>query len=265
MTNASPLLRLQSLRVAYDGHEVLHGLDLQVASGEMVGLLGPNGSGKSTLLRVLAGLLAPASGQIHLSDRPLRQLSSRERARRVALVPQSVLIPFAFPVSDVVAMGRHPHLGLLGAPTPRDFEIIHQALQETDCAHLQDRLVTELSGGELQRVIIARALAQQATLLLLDEPTAHLDINHQLEIARLLGRLNREQGLTVLWVSHDLNLAAEFCQRLVMLHDGRVTADGTPGQVLTPETVERVYGVKLPIHPNPQSGRPQVVLTGGAE
>lgn len=265
MISVSPLLRLQDLRVAYDGREVLHGLDLQVAPGEMVGLLGPNGSGKSTLLRVLAGLLTPSAGNIQLSGRPLRQFSSRERARRVALVPQSVLIPFAFPVFDVVAMGRHPHLGLLGAPTPRDFEIIHQALGETDCAHVQDRPVTELSGGELQRVIIARALAQQASLLLLDEPTAHLDINHQLDIARLLGRLNREQGLTVLWVSHDLNLAAEFCQRLVMLQDGQIVADGAPEEVVTTEIVERVYGVRLPVHANPQSGRPQVVLIGGAE
>jgi iron complex transport system ATP-binding protein len=257
----TPLLSLQSLRAAYDAREVLHGLDLAVGAGEMVGLLGPNGSGKSTLLRVIAGLRGPSGGTVTLQGRNLAHTSGRERARRVALVPQSVSLPFAFPVFDVVAMGRHPHMALLGAPSKHDFAAIHTALEQTDCLELQERLVTELSGGELQRVIVARALAQEPELLLLDEPTAHLDLNHQLDIARLLQQLNRQRGLTVLWVSHDVNLAAEFCGRLVMLQAGALVADGPPGAVVTSEMVERVYGVRVPVGENPVSGRPQVILS----
>jgi len=257
-----PLLQLHHLSAAYDAREVLHELDLAIPVGQMVGLLGPNGSGKSTLLRVIAGLQPSASGTVALAGKSLAHYGARERARRVALVPQSVALPFAFSVLDVVGMGRHPHLGLFGAAGKRDFEIIHQALAQTDCSDLQERLATELSGGELQRVIIARALAQEPQLLLLDEPTAHLDLNHQLDIARLLQQLNREHELTVLWVSHDVNLAAEFCDRLVMLQAGRIVADGPPGAVVTGEMVERVYGLRVPVNPNPISGRPQIVLSG---
>jgi len=263
IATSAPLLRLEHLSAAYDAREVLHGLGLEIGTGQMVGLLGPNGSGKSTLLRVIAGLLGPSAGTLSLGGKSLGQYGSRERARRVALVPQSVALPFAFSVFDVVAMGRHPHLGLLGSAGKHDYEIIHQALAQTDCLELQERLATELSGGELQRVIIARALAQEPQLLLLDEPTAHLDLNHQLDIARLLRQLNREHALTVLWVSHDVNLAAEFCDRLVMLQAGRIVADGPPEAVVTSEMVERVYGLHVPVNPNPVSGRPQIILSGG--
>lgn len=261
--STDPLLRLDGLRVAYDAREVLHGLSLEVPVGQMVGLLGPNGSGKSTLLRVIAGLLPPPGGGLRLGGKALGQYGSRERARTVALVPQSVALPFAFTVFDVVAMGRHPHLGMLGAAGKHDYAVIQRALAQTDCLEVRDRLATELSGGELQRVIIARALAQEPQLLLLDEPTAHLDLNHQLDIARLLQQLNREQELTVLWVSHDVNLAAEFCDRLVMLHAGQIVGDGAPETVVTSALVERVYGLRAPVNPNPISGRPQVLLTGG--
>jgi len=257
-----PLLRLRHLSASYDVREVLRGLDLEIPVGQLVGLLGPNGSGKSTLLRVIAGLLGPSQGTVALAGRNLAQYGARERARRVALVPQSVALPFAFSVFDVVAMGRHPHLGLLGTAGQLDFAIIHEALRQTDCLELQERLATELSGGELQRVIIARALAQEPQLLLLDEPTAHLDLNHQLDIARLLRQLNREHALTVLWVSHDVNLAAEFCDRLVMLQAGQIVADGPPAAVVTSDIVKRVYGLRAPVNPNPLSGRPQIVLSG---
>ena len=261
--SAPPLLRLEGLSAAYDAREVLHDLGLEIGVGQMVGLLGPNGSGKSTLLRVIAGLLGATRGTVSLGGRNVGHYGARERARRVALVPQSVALPFAFSVFDVVAMGRHPHLGLLGAAGRHDFEVIHQALEQTDCLEFADRPATELSGGELQRVIIARALAQEPQLLLLDEPTAHLDLNHQLDIARLLRQLNREHELTVLWVSHDVNLAAEFCDRLVMVQAGRIVADGPPGAVVTSEMVERVYGLHVPVNANPISGRPQIILSGG--
>lgn len=260
-----PILQTRGLRAGYGEDEILHGLDLSLTSGEMVALLGPNGSGKSTLLRVLAGLLAPSAGQVLLDGRDLHSYDSRQRARLVGLVPQYATIPFAFSVLDIVAMGRHPYLGLLESPGTKDFDVINAALARTDCTGLRDRLVTELSGGELQRVIIARALTQEPRVLLLDEPTAHLDLRHQLDIARLLLQLNAEEGLTVLWVSHDLNLASEFCPRLLLLRNGSLVADGTPEEVVTAQTLREVYSLDLPITPNPLSGRPQVILTGGGE
>lgn len=260
---AAPILSTSALHASYGGEPVLRGLDLALRPGEMVGLLGPNGSGKSTLLRVLAGLLPAHSGRVELAGSELRDYSARARARLIGLVPQYATIPFAFSVHDVVAMGRNPYLGLLEGLGPDDREAVRTALERTDCAHLRERLVTELSGGELQRVIIARALAQEPRLLLLDEPTAHLDLNHQLEIARMLRQLNREQGLTVLWVSHDLNLAAEFCERLVLLQGGIVVTEGPPAEVISAHWLGQVYGLRLPIAQNPRSGRPQVVIEAG--
>jgi iron complex transport system ATP-binding protein len=263
VTAAPPLLAACQLQAAYDGAAVLRGLNLELAAGEMVGLLGPNGSGKSTLLRVLAGLKQPLAGEVRLAGQPLRSYSPRRRAQLLALVPQFATIPFAFGVVDVVAMGRHPHLGLTQPLGPVDWQAVNDALQRTGCDHLRERLVTELSGGELQRVLIARALAQQPRALLLDEPTAHLDINHQLEIARLLRRLHRDEGLTVLWVSHDLNLAGEFCDRLLMLTEGVIGADGPPAEVLTADCLQAAYGVSVTLVPSPLSGRPQVLLSRG--
>lgn len=257
------MLEMRGLHAAYDGDDVLRGVDLTLQAGEMVSLLGPNGSGKSTLLRVVAGLLHPRAGEVRLQGRDLRAHAPRERARLVGLVPQYATLPFAFPVHDVVAMGRHPYVGLLGAPGAHDREAVGLALEMADIAHLRERLVTELSGGEFQRVLIARALAQEPRLLLLDEPTAHLDLNHQVDIAVLMQRLNREQGLTVLWVSHDVNLASEFCDRLAMLKGGCVVADGPPAETITTQRLHEVYGMEFAVAPSPISGRPQVVLSRG--
>jgi iron complex transport system ATP-binding protein len=257
-----PLFLCQGLRAAYDGVEVLRGVDLRVDPGEMVGIIGQNGSGKSTLLRVLSGVIEPSGGQAWLAGRDARRLRARERARLVGVVEQQSAALFAFPVWDMVAMGRHAHLAPLQGLGEADRAAVRQALTRTDTMHLKDRLITELSGGELQRAVIARALAQEPRALLLDEPTNHLDINHQLDIARMLRELNRERGLTVIWVSHDLNLAAEFCERIVVIHEGAVAADGTPAEVIRAEMLEAVYGVRVPVVANPLSGRPQVVLVG---
>lgn len=257
------MLDLRGLRAAYDGDDILRSLDLTVQPGEMLSLLGPNGSGKSTLLRVVAGLLPPRGGQVQLAGRDLHAYHARERAKLVGLVPQYATLPFAFSVYDVVAMGRHPYIGLLGAPGPHDREAVEQSLAMADVAHLRDRAVTGLSGGEFQRVLIARALAQEPRLLLLDEPTAHLDLNHQVDIALLMQRLNREQGLTVLWVSHDVNLAAEFCDRLLMLKAGQIIADGAPAETITPQELREVYGMDFHVSPSPLSGRPLVVIGRG--
>lgn len=262
---SSLMLDVRDLHAAYDGADVLQGVDLALRTGEMISLLGPNGSGKSTLLRVLAGLLPARLGKVQLLGRDLRAYAPRERARMVGLVPQYATIPFAFSVYDVVAMGRHPYVGLLGAPGAHDREAVGLALDMADIAHLRERLVTELSGGEFQRVLIARALAQEPRLLLLDEPTAHLDLNHQVEIAALMRRLNCEQGLTVLWVSHDMNLSSEYCDRLVMLKEGRVIADGPPDETVTTPQLREVYGMDFAVAPSPVSGRPQVVLSRGGD
>lgn len=259
------MLDIRGLHAAYDGVDVLRGVDLALRTGEMISLLGPNGSGKSTLLRVVAGLLPSRLGKVQLLGRDLRAYAPRERARLIGLVPQYATLPFAFSVYDVVAMGRHPYVGLLGAPGAHDRDAVSLALEMADIAHLRERLVTELSGGEFQRVLIARALAQEPRLLLLDEPTAHLDLNHQVEIALLMQRLNCEQGLTVLWVSHDVNLAGEYCDRLVMLKEGRVIADGPPAEIIATAQLREVYGMDFVVAPSQVSGRPQVVLSRRGE
>jgi iron complex transport system ATP-binding protein len=257
----SPFFECRDAHAAYDGVEVLRGVDLAMCAGEMVGVIGPNGSGKSTLLRLLSGTLSPTAGHVCLAGRDVATMRPRERARMLGVVLQQAAITFAFSVWDMVAMGRHAHLAALQGLTDHDRDAVRWALQAADCMHLRDRLVTELSGGELQRVIIARALAQEPQALLLDEPTSHLDLNHQLDIGRLLRALNRDGGMTVVWVSHDLNLSAEFCERIVVVGDGRVVADGTPGEVITEGLVHALYGARVPVLANPITGRPQVVIT----
>ena len=259
-SSAEPFFHCEDVRVAYDGADVLRGVTLRIEPGEIVGVIGPNGSGKSTLLRTLSGTLQPAAGRALLRGKDIRLMKAPDRARVIGVVQQQSAAAFAFTVRDVVAMGRHSHVGLLKAMTEADLEAVDWALERTDCTALEDRPVTELSGGELQRVVIARALAQQPEALLLDEPTNHLDINHQLEIGELLVSLNRDRGMTIVWVSHDLNLAAEFCRRIVVLSAGRVAADGPPEKVITGELLDRVYGVDLPVNTNPVTGRPHVLL-----
>jgi iron complex transport system ATP-binding protein len=255
-----PVLVAQGVTCGYDGRKVLQGVDLALPQGDFLGVLGPNGSGKSTLVKALSGVLPLESGEVRLFGRPLSTLSRREIARRLAVVPQSTSLFFSFSVLDIVLMGRTPHLSRWRSEQRTDYDIARQALERVDALHLQDRPVTELSSGERQRVFIARALAQEPEILLLDEPTTYLDINHQLEIFEFLRQLNEEQHLTLLCVSHDLNLAAEYCRRLLLLHEGRVFAQGPPEQILTAEHLAAVYHVALDVHPNPLSGRPQVSI-----
>lgn len=260
MQGTEPFFVCSGVSAAYDGAPVLQNVDLAIGPGEMLGVIGPNGSGKSTLLRVLSGALTPLCGRALLAGREVHRMRARERAKLVGMVSQETSLTFAFSVWDLVAMGRHAHLSLLSGLTAHDRDVVRWALERTDCLHLRQRLVTELSGGELQRVIIARALAQEPRALLLDEPTSQLDLNHQMEIGSLLRDLHSERGITIVWVSHDLNLAAEFCERIVMVADGGVIADGPPEQVITEELLERLYKVAVPVIPNPLSGRPHVLL-----
>jgi len=249
-------MRAEKLSFAYQDKTVLNEIDLAIQSGELVGLIGPNGSGKSTLIKCLSRVLAPQRGRVWLNGCELASLSAQQIARHVAVVPQAVELPPGFTAFEIVLMGRMPHLKWWQNENAHDREIARAALAATGTWSLADRLVNQLSGGERQRVVIARALAQEPQVLLLDEPTAHLDVKHQIEIMDLVRRLNRERGLAVLVVFHDLNLAAQYCGRLVLFKEGCVYKSGTPCEVIAPDVLWHVYGVKLVVLPHPQNRRP---------
>jgi iron complex transport system ATP-binding protein len=221
----------------------LQEVSVEVERGSLTGLLGPNGCGKTTLLRLLSGVLQPQRGSIALNDSPLAGRSRRDIARHIAVVPQETHPAFDYTVMEMVLMGRHPHLGVFELEGPSDLALAHEALTATGTAHLAARAYMTLSGGEKQRVVIASALTQSPEVLLLDEPTASLDLGYQLEIATLLKRLNRERGVTMVLATHDLNLAAAICDRLVLMRNGRVEAQGPTREVLTAPAIRHLYGV----------------------
>src|SRR5437879_7308159 len=247
-----------SFRYARDW--VLRDFSLEVAEGEFLGLIGPNGAGKSSLLKLTAGLLRPNQGAVWLHGETLESLSPRQIARHVAVVPQESQVLFPFTVAELVLMGRFTHQEGWGWDSPADLQIARHAMQAMDILQVATRTFRELSGGERQRAIIARALAQQAGILLLDEPTAFLDINHQLDIYALLQDLNRNRGVTVVAVSHYLNIPSQHGDRLVMAHQGRVYQSGAPEQVVTPEHIRTVYGCDVIIDRHPEAGTPRVTL-----
>lgn len=251
------MVRTEDLGVAYGDTPVLQAVSLAVTEGSFIGVLGPNGSGKTTFLRALSRILKPAAGTVYVEQKEISEFSIRELATRVGAVPQETAISFAFTVEEIVQMGRHPYLGPLSSMKEEDYAICREAMEQTNTAHLADRLITEVSGGERQRVLIARALAQQPKVLLLDEPTSHLDISHQIEILSIIRGLTPR--VTVIGVFHDLNLAACFCDRIVLMEKGRVVAAGTPAEVLTDETIGRVFGVRMMVRTHPLTGRPYLV------
>ena len=246
-----------------ESEAVLKGLSCLILSGRVLGILGPNGSGKSTLLKLLARVYQSQKGTIEILGESLSGLSQLNVAKRVALVPQETLQVFPFTIAEMVLMGRSPHHQGWGGwhwEDSQDWAVAQNAMEELDVAHLGNRLVTEVSGGERQRAVIARALVQEPQILLLDEPTAFLDLHHQLDIARIIKRLNRERGLTVILVSHDLNLASQYCDQVLLLNHGRLAAMGSPQTVIKPEVLERVYGCSVLVDRHPQSGLPRVSL-----
>ncbi len=244
----------------YDDSEfALHDVSLSIAPGSLTGLLGPNGCGKTTLLKLLSGVLKPEHGSVRLGDHELRVLSARAVAQQIAVVPQETHPAFDFTVMEMVLMGRHPHLGAFQLEGPGDLAIAREALAATGTAHLAGRAYMTLSGGEKQRVVIASALAQQPKVLLLDEPTASLDLGYQLEIASLLKQLNRERGVTMVLATHDLNLAASVCDTLVLVREGRVLTHGPTSEVLTSASVRQLYGVIADVTFHERAGHVTVI------
>ena len=246
----SAVVEVIGLRVSYEAdhgerREVLRGLDLAVGAGELVALVGPNGSGKTTLLRAIAGTLARDAGSVAIFGRDLDDWSRVALARRVAVLPQSLVLPDGFRVAEIVEMGRAPHATRWFGSSADDAEAVERALRDADALDLAERHADELSGGERQRVLVAMALAQQPELLLLDEPTLHLDIAHQASLLATVARLRERRGLTVIAVLHDLNLAAAYAPRVAVLGAGRVTADGEPASILRPDLIREVFGVAM--------------------
>lgn len=253
------MLRVQGLKVSYGAREVLAGVDLGVAAGEVVGLVGPNGSGKTTLLRAVTRVVPWRSGEVLLGGEPAGALGRQELARRVAVVPQNPFLPVGYTALEVVLMGRTAHLGFLEQEGPRDLEAARRALEAVDAGHLAGRRMDELSGGERQSVVLARALTQEAPVLLLDEPTANLDIGHQMAVFALVRRLAGETGLAVLAAIHDLTLAALYCDRLALLAGGRIAAAGPPSEVLTLENLWWAYRARVRLLEAPGLDKPIVL------
>lgn len=237
------MLTVEGISFSYREKPVLKDVNIEVRKGEIIGILGPNGCGKTTLLKLLNRNLKPQKGRVLMEGADLEGMSKRSIARQIAVVPQSNEIRFAFTVRDIVSMGRMPFLDRFQGESGDDTRIVEEAMEKTNIKEFADRLINNMSGGERQRVIIARALAQRPEVILLDEPTLHLDINHQFEVLDLVKRLSKEEGLTVVIVSHDLPMVVKYCDRMVLIHDHKVHALGTPHDVLTPESMRTVFNI----------------------
>lgn len=256
-------IEMQNVSLGYSGKEVLKDVTFQVLPGEMVGLIGPNGSGKSTIIRALTGIIPPYRGKILLDGKGVDRIPRQELARMVGVVPQIPLLPSAFTAFEIVLMGRNPHLSFFQYESQRERDIAWRAMERTMTQYLARRRIGELSGGEIQCLVIARVLAQETKAILLDEPTANLDIGRQVEILDLIKSLCRENNLTVLAALHDLNLASQYCDRLVLVNNGRVHAQGTPSEVIIPQNIKEVYGAAGCVYTHPANGLPAVLINPG--
>jgi len=256
------MLQIENLSVSYGERVVLQGVTFNVNSGEVVALVGPNGAGKSTLIRAVSGVVPARGGEVRINGTLLSRLSTMERARYLAVVPQARSLPPAFTVYESVLLGRTPHVGWLGRTGPHDHERVHYALEHTQMLPLAERYVGELSGGEQQRVLLARALAQDTPVLLLDEPTTHLDLQHRESLIRLIRELALHKDLAILMVLHDLNLAGLYADRVALLVAGQLQAIGGAADVLTAERLSSVYHMPVRVMPHPEYGTPLVLPDG---
>jgi iron complex transport system ATP-binding protein len=256
------MLKIQSLSVSYGARQILHNISLEVQSGEVLALIGPNGAGKSTLIRAASGVI-PYTGHIRTNGDDFASLSTLQRARIVATVPQAVSMPPAFTVWETVLLGRTPYLGFLGQPSKNDEEIARQSLQRVSALPFIDRRVGELSGGEQQRILLARALCQSTPILLLDEPTTHLDLQYQVSLLELISELAHKDKLAVLVALHDLNLAAHYADRIALMVAGNIKAMGTPKEVLLPELIAEAYCLPVQVLKHPFLDIPLVLPEAG--
>lgn len=250
----SHILDISNISLSFRDKLILSNVSLEVSAGEFFVIIGPNGAGKTSLLKVLSGLQKAQKGTVTIKDKNILNYRRRNLSQIMAIVPQHIEVGFPFTVADTVIMGRSPHLGILGMEGENDFHIAEEAMKFTDVSHLTDRKLFQLSGGELQRVIIARAICQQPEIILLDEPTTALDPSHQLKIMDLMEKFRREHGTTIIMVSHDLNLASMYGDRVLLLKSGRVVKTGDPKSVLNKELLEDSYGCRIQIDESPLGG-----------
>ncbi len=254
------LLKTNNLSGGYYKEAIIKDISLEIKKGDFIGIIGPNGSGKTTLLRLMSRVIVAQEGNVALDGRDIAGMNLKEFCQKVAFVAQDTIINFSFSVLEIVLMGRIPHLKRLQQQTKQDIQIAQGSMMMTDILYLKEKRIDELSSGERQRVFIARALTQEPILLFLDEPTSHLDIGHQIQVLDLLKRLNRQNKLTIVMVMHDLNLASEYCNRIVLLNEGRVFKEGSPQEVLTYKNIETVYKTVVVVNKSPISSKPYVVL-----
>lgn len=256
------MIKLDGIGFRYQTHRVLKNVSFDVVKGEFLGILGPNGSGKTTLLKVIDGLLKPQEGGVWINDVPAGRLKKNNLAKTIAVVAQDFQMIFPVTVQEMVLMGRAPHLNKWRFEGETDFDIAREAMELTDTLSLAHRSMAALSGGERQRVLIARALAQQPQILLLDEPTAFLDIKHQVDFFDLVKSLNRRTNLTVVAVTHDINLAALYCERIALMKSGSLHCLGSPEEVITEENIQAVYETDVAVDQSPATRRPRITLLG---
>jgi len=258
-----PRFTLDAVGYSYGDKRVLDQVSCEISAGDFLGIVGPNGAGKTTLLRLLSGMYAPAAGTVHADGSVVHTMPAKARARLIAHVPQMEPVMFPWSVSSMVLLGRHPHSAGLGYEREEDFAAVRQAMERVEISHLAKRSVTDLSGGELHRVLIARALAQETPVLLLDEPNAHLDIHHQVALFDLLASLHADEGRTVVIITHDLNLTSMYCDRVMLLDEGRLCALGTPEDVLREDMIQRHFRINVGVEMG--NGRPVIQLRRGGE
>jgi len=254
------MILLEDLEFQYNGQKILRNLNLRIRDGEFVGIIGPNGAGKSTLLKIMDGILRPSAGQCWLQGKHLSAIPRKSLARMIGYVPQEFSIAFDFTVQEVVSMGRFPYLSAFGREGLQDYRVIESAMKATEVWELRQRKFNTLSGGEKQRVILASALAQEPRILLLDEPTSALDIKHQVHFLEILSELQQTENMTVVIATHDINLASQFCQRLIILKNGKIVAQGAPEDVITKDLILKVYELEVEIVPHPISGLPLLMV-----